>query len=81
MAGSLALSEALYLSTQQQPALLGNATVLVAFLPVPWLLPPRWPGLPYSGLHSDLDALLAVQSRPAGRYVGAAPCMLTGALF
>lgn len=44
---------------------LRGAALAEEFLAAPWLLPPRAPGLPWSGVHR-LDELLALQSRPVG---------------
>jgi hypothetical protein len=37
------------------------------FAAAPWLLPPRSAALPWAGVH-ELDALLALQSRPVGSH-------------
>jgi hypothetical protein len=47
----------------QHPAL------LELFLPLPWLLPKRYPGLPYSNLSSrDLAVVAAARAKPKGGY-------------
>lgn len=52
-----------------------DPAVAEEFAAAPWLLPPRTPALPYAGVH-DLDALLALRSRPAGRWGGSVTVLL-----
>ena len=46
-----------------------NPALLDLFKPVPWLLPKRYPGLPYSNLSSrDLAVVAAARAQPKGPY-------------
>jgi len=61
-----------HISKLAEPACLtgGAGSNVEACKATPWLLPPHTP-LPYSGLHENLDALLAVQGRVVGSSTGA----------
>lgn len=46
-----------------------NPALLELFKPTPWLLPKRYPGLPYSNLSSrDLAVVAAARAQPKGEY-------------
>lgn len=46
-----------------------NPALLELFKPAPWLLPKRYPGLPYSNLSSrDLAVVAAARAKPKGKY-------------
>jgi hypothetical protein len=49
--------------------LTNNPGLLTLFTPVPWLLPKRYSGLPYSNLSSrDLSVVAAARAKPKGSY-------------
>lgn len=69
-------SRVMYYAMQANAELVGSdPAVAEEFAAAPWLLPPRTPALPYAGVH-DLDALLALRSRPAGRWGGSVTVLL-----
>jgi hypothetical protein len=61
-------SLASYQRLQRNPGTLrSDRALLEEFEAAPWLLPPRTPLLPYTGVH-NLDSLLALRARPAGKH-------------
>lgn len=64
----LAPSRAMYYAMQAKPEIASSDPALAAeFEAAPWLLPARTRALPYAGVH-DFDQLVALRSRPAGRW-------------